>query len=389
MVLDACSDYFANFLKNKLLEDKNLVICLPKEIRLWEIQAILQFMYHGEVCISQEGLPSLVKCAEMLQVKGLCGNETTSITSTNNNSDTSQQVSQLVTSCNNEESETNESPSKALNGEDAIEIDETESECEFNGQMRVKRELSISDNENANVEDDMMEECETEQNSSSATITRPSTSVGLIRVKRNLFENATINNDLNKSGSEIKTAEEVNKLIYNKNSMDIYVKAKNSEGDVSRSSSPLLRAKTPDGQYESIVCSPTLLHYISDDGDKEDNSFKSSDHADDMVEEDDDDDIFIEQGNICTNDALYELISKNFVNGDQFSLVEGNGTGLNSNLLISSVSSLNQQLNEDVKNVKIIHKTSSDKKVAISGLYLRNPRGKLKFFLIQTPVFLI
>lgn len=80
LVLDACSDYFANFLKNKMFDDKNIVICLPKEIKLWQIQALLQFMYHGEVCISQEGLPSLVKCAELLQVKGLCGSEQKTIT---------------------------------------------------------------------------------------------------------------------------------------------------------------------------------------------------------------------------------------------------------------------------------------------------------------------
>lgn len=63
-----------------MFDDKNIVICLPKEIKLWQIQALLQFMYHGEVCISQEGLPSLVKCAELLQVKGLCGSEQKTIT---------------------------------------------------------------------------------------------------------------------------------------------------------------------------------------------------------------------------------------------------------------------------------------------------------------------
>jgi hypothetical protein len=51
MVLDSCSEYFANIFKNKFLEDKNItpVICLPKEIRLWEMQAILSYMYNGEV----------------------------------------------------------------------------------------------------------------------------------------------------------------------------------------------------------------------------------------------------------------------------------------------------------------------------------------------------
>lgn len=52
------------------------MICLPKEIRLWEIQAILSYMYNGEVSVSQEGLTGLVKCAEILKVKGLCGTST-------------------------------------------------------------------------------------------------------------------------------------------------------------------------------------------------------------------------------------------------------------------------------------------------------------------------
>lgn len=53
IVLDSCSEYFSNIFKNKFLEDKNTipVICLPKEIKLWEMQAILSYMYNGEVKI--------------------------------------------------------------------------------------------------------------------------------------------------------------------------------------------------------------------------------------------------------------------------------------------------------------------------------------------------
>jgi len=141
MVLDACSDYFANFLKNKLLDDKsNLVICLPKEIKLWEIQAILQYMYHGQVCVNQEGLPSLVKCAEILQVKGLCGNGNTSITS-----------------ANKESSAAEVSAAASNNGQHAIELDGNESDAvgsgggaggeeEYNDHnMIIKQEHNISE----------------------------------------------------------------------------------------------------------------------------------------------------------------------------------------------------------------------------------------------------
>lgn len=143
-VLDACSDYFASFLKEKLLEDKNLVICLPKEIKLWEIQALLQFMYHGEVCISQEGLSSLVKCAELLQVKGLCGNETTSIISKDKESTTEPKIK-----TNEVISEESEQPgadcSSHNSNSEMIEVDPIESDgCEYNDQMIIKREINIS-----------------------------------------------------------------------------------------------------------------------------------------------------------------------------------------------------------------------------------------------------
>lgn len=138
-VLDACSDYFAGFLKNKLLDDRNIVICLPNTIKLWEIQALLQFMYHGEVCISQEGLASLVKCAELLQVKGLCGNETTSIVSKDKEAS-----SQPKTKSNDET--TDEAEQTAGESAEMIEADVNKSECdEYNDQMIIKREINISE----------------------------------------------------------------------------------------------------------------------------------------------------------------------------------------------------------------------------------------------------
>ena len=169
MVLDACSDYFANFLKNKIFDDKNLnlVICLPKEIRLWQIQAILQFMYHGEVCISQEGLPSLVKCAELLQVKGLCGSDPTSITTNENDqievqpannensvnkaqpNDGNNLLTQALKKGYNRQSETSQGIDESEDEycpemvSPAIEIDENDSDTDFNGQI-IKKELTIS-----------------------------------------------------------------------------------------------------------------------------------------------------------------------------------------------------------------------------------------------------
>lgn len=143
-MLDACSDYFAGFLKEKLFEDKNLVICLPKEIKLWEVQALLQFMYHGEVCISQEGLSSLVKCAELLQVKGLCGNDTTSIISKDKELTTQPKIKTNEGSSENSE----QSGVDCLNSNtntDMLEAEPNESDgCDFNDQMIIKREINLS-----------------------------------------------------------------------------------------------------------------------------------------------------------------------------------------------------------------------------------------------------
>jgi hypothetical protein len=141
MVLDACSDYFANFLKNKMFDDKNIVICLPKEIKLWQIQAILQFMYHGEVCISQDGLPSLVKCAEILQVKGLCRSDRNSELLENSMQEKQEVQSKVVQDTSQHAASQN---GQNNNGSNAIAIDENDSDMECNGQL-IKREINISE----------------------------------------------------------------------------------------------------------------------------------------------------------------------------------------------------------------------------------------------------
>nr|CAD7264899.1 unnamed protein product [Timema shepardi] len=49
---------------------KHPVIVL-KDLRGWEVQAIVDFMYKGEISVIQEQLTSLIKAAESLQVCGL------------------------------------------------------------------------------------------------------------------------------------------------------------------------------------------------------------------------------------------------------------------------------------------------------------------------------
>lgn len=205
------------------------------------------------------------------------------------------------------------------------------------------------------------------------------TSKGLIRVKRNLFVQQETNPKKQKEEEDADSGESSNNLIYNKKSMDIYVQPTPKDTDIeecSRSSTPLLGEQ--DQEFEDIVCSPTLMQYRfdskneqvpNDDVSSPDKPEKIEDYEDD----DDDDDLFIEEANVCSNDILYNMITKKFGNCDSFSSANGEDNDLKRKLLISSVGSLNQQYrgNENSNDAD----QSNEMKVAIGGLYLRNPRG--------------
>lgn len=68
MVLSACSLYFEKLLTE--YPNPHPIIFL-KDMRFWEIQALVEFMYRGEVSVHQEKLQFLLRAAESLQIKGL------------------------------------------------------------------------------------------------------------------------------------------------------------------------------------------------------------------------------------------------------------------------------------------------------------------------------
>ncbi|XP_024872404.1 longitudinals lacking protein, isoforms H/M/V-like [Temnothorax curvispinosus] len=68
IVLAACSTYFQNLFHG--LQDQHPIIIL-KDAGFPEIQAILEYMYRGEVNVAQNQLPDLLKIAQVLKVKGL------------------------------------------------------------------------------------------------------------------------------------------------------------------------------------------------------------------------------------------------------------------------------------------------------------------------------
>ncbi|XP_059469603.1 longitudinals lacking protein, isoforms A/B/D/L-like isoform X5 [Neocloeon triangulifer] len=67
IVLSSCSPLFQSLLRHT---EKDTIIILPS-ISYAELKAIIVYMYRGEVNIAQDDLPSLLKAAENLQVRGL------------------------------------------------------------------------------------------------------------------------------------------------------------------------------------------------------------------------------------------------------------------------------------------------------------------------------
>ena len=72
VVLSACSPYFQKiFVDNP---GKHPIVVL-KDVRVWEMQCILDFMYKGETSVPEPQLTSLIKAAESLKVRGLTSSD--------------------------------------------------------------------------------------------------------------------------------------------------------------------------------------------------------------------------------------------------------------------------------------------------------------------------
>lgn len=68
VVLSACSPFFQRIFSENPCKHPVIVL---KDFSGWEVQAIVDFMYKGEISVVQEQLQSLIKAAESLQVRGL------------------------------------------------------------------------------------------------------------------------------------------------------------------------------------------------------------------------------------------------------------------------------------------------------------------------------
>ena len=75
VVLSACSSYFESLLTSVDGggggQAGSQVVIILKDVSFADASAIVEFMYRGEISVAQEQLPSLLRAAESLKVKGL------------------------------------------------------------------------------------------------------------------------------------------------------------------------------------------------------------------------------------------------------------------------------------------------------------------------------
>ncbi|XP_037081358.1 longitudinals lacking protein-like, partial [Pollicipes pollicipes] len=72
MMLSACSPYFRDLLKNNPCQQ---MVFFLKDTSAADLRAIIEFMYKGSVNVAQSQLASFIKTAEMLQIRGLSGDD--------------------------------------------------------------------------------------------------------------------------------------------------------------------------------------------------------------------------------------------------------------------------------------------------------------------------
>lgn len=68
MLLSACSTYFRDILKENPCQHPIIIL---KNVKYEDLQALIDFMYQGEVSVKQDQLTSFLTTAELLAVQGL------------------------------------------------------------------------------------------------------------------------------------------------------------------------------------------------------------------------------------------------------------------------------------------------------------------------------
>ncbi|XP_045461828.1 protein tramtrack, beta isoform isoform X2 [Harmonia axyridis] len=109
VVLSACSTYFQSLFTINPCQHPIVIL---KDVKFLDLKIMVDFMYYGEVNVSQEQLPHILKTAEMLKIKGLAEIPVDqSMTRQDNTSDRAELLTTVDTSWNNETIQNRSSPS--------------------------------------------------------------------------------------------------------------------------------------------------------------------------------------------------------------------------------------------------------------------------------------
>ncbi|CAB3368953.1 Hypothetical predicted protein [Cloeon dipterum] len=69
VILSACSPFFRRIFETNPCQHPVIIL---QDVQFTDLEALLCFVYKGEVNIDQDDLPALLKAAESLQIRGLC-----------------------------------------------------------------------------------------------------------------------------------------------------------------------------------------------------------------------------------------------------------------------------------------------------------------------------